>query len=416
MSPQGTAFVSTATAKTAGTGTIRDLYQTLAPFVSESIYGNQRERSLRSHLRFVAKHFKTFSQSEFDRFVLHRYLEALEQGKPFNTSYMKNVLDTICRRFSVQYDPARIGLVLANVQKLTNGANYGKQYFCGLDQSTRCSIVLGERMQVTKPSSTPSSTVPPTASYQQLRALVDATHQVARKQKNRRLYYTPDEMYVIKRYCREHLENFTRHALCRGHPRPASTEQQLAMIVLFLLASPRRISELLAFTERDWAQLIHRQYIEINSKKNHATIKIFISDNLASWMLRYANAVGMQLVPDPSPTQRVFPMCTETYRRAIRAMDRTLFGAQNPQPVMRPFHAFRNYYAAVNVSKNSLYASRALGHTPYMTRRYARAYMRAMKLIHQNRTGTAEKKQEQNERETLAFINQTCTLNDGGDV
>lgn len=336
---------------------VHSIITQLSALASTAIHSDNRRKTIQSHLRHVKENFKTFSENEFDKFVLRRYVESTLKGKPFSVAYTTNVIKTICRHHQVSYDILRIPLVIRNIKKVSNPANLDKRYYGS--KGTECLLDL--RTEVSAVAS---------------RQFYTARLVVESKEATRILYYTPEQYNQMVRYFSMHLRNFLNSNRSGG---TANQYDQLAMIVVFLACCPRRISEVLALTPFVWNQLIHTGCTVINNKSNVNTMVIHVPVKLQNILLRYATLSGVQMIP-PSRTQRMFPYSYFTYLRVLRNIHKHLFG----HSIERPFHAFRNYFAAQHIKGQEWLVARALGHTRKENRRYARKYTQEMQK-HQRR-------------------------------
>lgn len=307
---------------------------------TDSIHQIKREQVIQSHLKHAAK-FIAFDYSDFVRFVVDRYVECYRQKKKFSPMYIKNVIDTINRTYGLsEFNSKDVYKIYNNLNKAFNPENTDSVFYTS--KGLKINIDLKEIVSQT-----------------------NVKWHAANNWKKTSNLYDEASFDTILNYYKQHLDNYLIFNSATG--KTPSKNDELALLIVFLAASPRRVNEILSLTLMKANELIIRNETVVKSKSGTAAVSMYVPFQFSEVLERYVSKMGDDLDLEQRLFQNNYQCLYKTYRRNYMA----LFDGK--QPISRVFHAFRNYFAAKHFyGENSDLARNALAHgSARMTRSYA---------------------------------------------
>lgn len=307
---------------------------------TDSIHQIKREQVIQSHLKHVAK-FDAFDYSDFVRFVVDRYVECYRQKKKFSPMYIKNVIDTINRTYGLsEFNSKDVYKIYNNLNKAFNPENDDSIFYTS--KGLKIKVDLKEIVSQN-----------------------NSKWHAAINDKRTSSLYDETSFDTLLSYYKQHLDNYLLFNSATG--KKPSKNDELALLIVFLAASPRRVNEILSLTVMKANELIIRNETSIKSKSGTAVVAMYVPFQFSEILERYVGKMGDNLDVEQRLFQSNYQCLYKTYRRNYVA----LFGGK--QPISRVFHAFRNYFAAKHFyGENSDLARNALAHSSSrMTRLYA---------------------------------------------
>lgn len=303
------------------------------------IHGSNRQRVVQSHLKHVRGNFVKFSKDEYQKFIVNWYLARLLNKKRFSAAYLAAVVETINRFYKIEKPCFRgrdVFPVVQNLRKIFNSES-GQLVFFTRD----CQPIQINAEEVSS---------------------LRENHKNLTERFSDKLF-ADGNFEALSQHNRRHLENFLQSAT-RGASRVPGVEDELALIVVFLSVSPRRINEILGLNMTKISELIERGMTSIQSKDGASLSDVVVPQQMSQILDEYVTAVGRK----HQPTGKLFARTYFVYYTAMKRQYKSLFGTN----IGRPFHGFRNYFAHKYYKLNPKSTRSALGHSNMaMTRRYA---------------------------------------------
>lgn len=304
----------------------------LYKIATDSIHQSGREKVLQSHLRYT-NCFNTFDYSEFVRFIVDRYVECYRQNKKFSTTYTRNIIETINRTYSLNtFNSKDIYKIVNNLNKAFNTENKDRIFYTGKGSKLKIDI---------KSFLEKNSEFNPTT--------------------NGKLLYDDSNYERVLEYFKNHLNNL----LISKKTMPDKMDE-LALLIVFLAATPRRVSEILGLTIGKSNDLIIRNETTIKSKSGTSIVPMYIPFQFAEILEQYID----KFKKNDDQNQLLFTYNYQNMYKTYRKVYVCLF---NKEPISRVFHAFRNYFAGKYFNgENQRLTTHALSHTnAKMTAMYA---------------------------------------------
>lgn len=328
------------------------------------VHTESRQRSIRSHVRDVFDHFKTFSYEEFYNYVFHNYMEAVLKGKKLSRNYLLSKVNTIKRlsktRFFGRRDIARI---VGNLDKMINPMARTSTFYTNRGEQIELDAnVMGNLRDLN--NSRLSYYAPFKHEQPDPNAPVVEVSQL----------YRDSECEFLLDYFRRHLDNF----LSSGIPNP-SVNDVLALVITFMSFSPRRVNEILNLTLTQWDDLINRQITVVQSKSNLRPTNLLIPTTLANYLQSYlevtttmgeretlesstaSSTAKLTIVKDDRRHLQSTPVIKHKYQELLKTLKNVTASLLNRR-VERPFHGFRNYFAGKYKNVDYQNTKRALDH------------------------------------------------------
>lgn len=308
------------------------------------IHGNKRQKVVRTHLKHMEGNFVNFTKDEYRKFIVNWYVSRLVNKKPFSSSYMCAVIDSINRYKQFTKPPFKkreIFTVIKNMKKIFNTENKDLLFYT-----------------------------------KDFKAIHLDTSDINQLRHNNTITRFSDKLYenanfeILLQYNKDHLDNFLGVGLM---PRIPKVYDDLSLIVVFLASSPRRIQEILKLSLKKIKDLILMGQTQIMTKNGEDTLNMIVPQQFSRILNSYLITTGR--VPsndnnhdDDDDDQFLFRRSYYVYYSAIKTQYKSLFGTN----IGRPFHAFRNYFSAKYIKNNPHATKTALGHASMkMTRSYA---------------------------------------------
>lgn len=325
------------------------------------VHTENRQRSIRSHIKDVAGIFSTFSYEEFYNYVYQNYMNAVLQGKKLSRSYLLSKINTIKRLSKTRYFGRRdVARIIGNLDKIMNPQAKTSEFYKNTGEKVKLDPKTLERFRNAN------------------QARLDKNEDF--RQENDLLVshlYTDTDCELLFDYFSRHLENF----LSSG--KQPTVDDDLALVVTFMCYSPRRVNEILQLTELQWDELLTKQITTIQSKSNLRPTKLLISMKLAGYLQEYWRVTNENRSPSKCTVIK------HSYQQLLRALKRTTANLLKRR-VERPFHGFRNYFAGKFRKSDYTNTRRALDHaSSRVTNMYA-----------------SKQRRQYGTEETLDFLNQ----------
>lgn len=363
------------------------------------IHGDKRHNTVKTHLKHIEGNFVNFTKEEYRKFIVNWYVARLINNKTFSANYMIAVIDSINRFKQFERPPLskrEVITVIKNMKKIFNSESKDFLYYTRDFRPVK----LNDKNVVG------------------LRA-----NNVVSKFSDK--LYEEANLEIMLEYYKENLDNFLRLGYKQNIPK---VEDDLALIVVFLASSPRRIQEILRLNLKKVNDLIYCGQTVIISKNGENTYNMIVPCQFSKILNDFLIATGREAqtnyvysVPrrntplmtkveyedkdeDASVThqnknidrniyvndktflkscdvpaftataaattdeyneQLLFSRSYFVYYKALKKQYRLLFGSD----IGRPFHAFRNYFSAKNIKDNPSATRSALGHSSMKTTR-----------------------------------------------
>lgn len=300
------------------------------------IHTENRQRSIKSHIRDVAGVFSTFSYEEFYNYVYQNYMKAVFRGKKLSRSYLQSKINTIKRlsktRFFGRRDVARI---ICNLDKMMNPLARTNEFYTS----------TGQKIKLDKDT---------IARFRNANTMRLEQQEPERKEGEltvSHLYSDVDCEFLVQHFT-QHLENY----LNQEKPlQPPTVHDELALVIVFMFHSPRRVNEILQLTYGQYAELITHQLTKIQSKSNIRPTKLLIPVVLAGYLERY---IGESVDMKSNASNLVIKHSYQQLLKALKLITASLLSRR----VERPFHGFRNYFAGKFKCSDYTNTRRALDH------------------------------------------------------
>lgn len=309
------------------------------------VHTENRQKSIRSHIKDVFQHFSAFTYDEFYNYVFHCYVKSLLKGKKFSRAYLLNKLNTIKRLSRTRYFGKRdVARIIGNIDKMINPMARTNQYYTNRGQE----VLLDDK-------------------------LIDSLRDVNKnRMQNTKSFRLENDLVVSPLYtsndCEFLLEHFSNH-LTNFMTLPAGTQpsvhDELALVITFMGYSPRRINEIIMLTDEQWDDLIMRQMTTIQSKSTICPTTLLVPLTLATILQNYRNVVTVEGTTTTTTTTVEGSSKTlvikSTYQQLLKTLKDATAALLNRR-VERPFHGFRNYFAYKYKKVDYQNTRRALDH------------------------------------------------------
>lgn len=313
----------------------------LYKIATDSIHQSGREKVIQSHLRYTSS-FNTFDYSEFVRFIVDRYVECYRQNKKFSTTYTRNIIETINRKYSLNtFNSKDIYKIVNNLNKAFNTENKDRIFYTSNGSKMKIDIKSFMEKNIIRSPQFNSTTTSGDGG---------------------KLLYDDSNYERVLEYFKNHLNNL----LISKKSNPDKMDE-LALLIVFLVATPRRVSEILGLTIAKCNDLIIRNETTIKSKSGTAIVPMYIPFQFAEILQQYIE----KFKEHDDENQLLFTYNYQNMYKTYRKVYMCLF--DNREPISRVFHAFRNYFAVKYfIGENQRLTTHALSHTnAKMTAMYA---------------------------------------------
>lgn len=299
------------------------------------IHTEQRQMSIKSHIRDVSGIFSTFSYEEFYNYVYQNYMKAMFRGKKLSRSYLQSKVNTIKRLSKTRYFGRRdIARIVCNLDKLMNPMAKTNEFYTS----------TGHKIQLDKDTirRIRGANVVRLEQQEPLRKEGDliVSH----------LYSDVDCEFLVQHFT-QHLENYLKQ---ENNVLP-TVYDELSLIVVFMFHSPRRVNEILQLTYKQYEDLITQQMTKIQSKSNIRPTKLLIPVILSGYLQSF---IGEHADLKSNASKLVIKHSYQQLLKALKQITATLLNRR----VERPFHGFRNYFAGKFKSSDYKNTRRALDH------------------------------------------------------
>lgn len=332
---------------------------------SGRIHNSERQKVVRTHLKHIEGNFVNFTKDEYQKFIVNWYVTRLLNKKTFSVAYMQAVIDSINRFKQFSRSPIskrEVYMVVKNMKKIFNSESTQSLFYTKQFDAVHLDLSKIENLRQNNVMNKFSDKLYENANFE-----------------------------ILLQYNKEQLDNFLKIGV---RPRIPSVQDDLALIVIFLASSPRRIREILQLTIKKIKELILNGQTQIKTKNGEGIFQMLIPQQLSKILNEYLHAVGYgepsqkidkeQIVTlddvknlvifklpnlnENNDNDLLFKRSYYVYYSAIKSQYKSLFNDN----IGRPFHAFRNYFSAKYIKKDPDATKRALGHCNMkMTRSYA---------------------------------------------
>lgn len=350
------------------------------------VHTESRQRSIKSHIRDVPEMFTSFTYDEFYNYVCVNYINAVLSGKKLSRSYLLGKINTIKRLSKTKFFGKRdVSRIIGNLDKMMNPLAATNEFYTTFGEKIHL-----DRETIVKLRTANKRRLSMGDSFRQEGDLV-VSH-----------LYTDSDCELLGTYFKRHLENFLS-----SEYRQATVYDELALIITFMIFSPRRVNEIIKLTTAQWEDLITMQITTIQSKSNLRPTKLLIPITLATYLQNYYNMQIKQYNNNNNNSSKQNTQVTDdndtysnviksSYQQLLKTLKQTTASLLHRR-VERPFHGFRNYFAGKFNATDYQNTKRALDHASgKITKMYA-----------------FKQKQQYDTVDALEFLNK-CTLNNKG--
>lgn len=229
------------------------------------IHGDKRHNTVKTHLKHIEGNFVNFTKDEYRKFIVNWYVARLINNKTFSANYMIAVIDSINRFKQFERPPLskrEVITVIKNMKKIFNSESKDLLYYTRDFKPVKFTDtnVLGLR-----------------------------ANNVVCKFSDK--LYEEANLEIMLQYYKENLDNFLRLGYKQNIP---SVEDDLALIVVFLASSPRRIQEILNLNLKKINDLIYRGQTVIISKNGENTYNMIVPCQFSKVLNDFLIATGRE--------------------------------------------------------------------------------------------------------------------------
>lgn len=314
--------------------TFDDLYR----IGGESLHQKSRAKSRASHINFL-KDVNPLNKENIRRRI-HKYYDEAQNGKhKFSYRYLQSVLSTMKAVYKTDiFGKWELNLFVKNLNKIYNKENKDKTFFTsdGSEQYDFSGLVA--KVNINKIDNLQES----------LSELIGANKNDIEKTE----LYTEVDEHRIKNYYHERLKIF----LASPKTNRPTRHDELALLIVFMHYSPKRINEIITLTMEKTIDLIWRQNTSIKSKNGGGTADIIVPIALSTYLQSFIDHKSES--------------CTNLFEFDYNALYylythelKDLFGLK----ISRLFHGYRNMFTFKHISQNPSLVQQVLDHRRFRT-------------------------------------------------
>lgn len=228
------------------------------------IHGDERQKVVRTHLKHIDGNFVHFSKEEYRKFVVNWYVARLLNRKPFSAAYLCAVIDSINRFKNFPKPPftkREIYAVIKNMKKIFNSESKDLLFYTKTFDPITLNI-----------------------------SNIEGLRQNNKVSKFSDKLYENANLEVLLQYNKQQLDNFLNIGT---RPRIPTVQDDLALIVVFLASSPRRIKEILKLPLKKIRQLILTGQTPIKTKNGEDILHIIVPPQFSQVLNEFLITVGL---------------------------------------------------------------------------------------------------------------------------
>lgn len=316
-----------------------------------NLHQTSRAKSRHSHMQFTTS-MHNLSKESFRKRIFEYYIERKRSDKPISMHYIRNVISTINSHYNmVLFSKYELSKFLKILNKIYNSENRDKTYFTSDDkehlnfeQIVQASLNMKRETKLKR-------------EFEEM--IMPAEDKTSAEKKQ---FYTSENLDQIKSYYQTQLDVF----LASSRKNLPTAHNELALLIVFLNYTPKRVNEILNLTYEKTLDLILKQQVQIKSKQGGGTSDIIVPQNLSYILSSY-----LTHKPPDAPT-----LFTSNYIQMYRLYKQQLKTVFNLN-ISKLFHGYRHVFSYENIGKNAAAVKDTLGHTNFKTTHmYAQNYRR----------------------------------------